>query len=737
MHNQIGHVNLYINLGVVLLVLLLSTGRVVFIVSRGPAETTDPPESHASASAEQALSIGSPACRSFYDHVCLAETAAWRTNGDMDHSFSLVDQRNEVIVTQAITTLPFYWHCLAHASEYTTAARIPPVPTNVSIDDAIVDSLRRGLPFPVTVTIERAIHLPVYVIDLNVNEDLYYYARLQGIDDQSANNDDGDVLAMVRAMYETSQALRDSLERADSVSTMAEYIQSYSTLREAPLSNRWKAILETLFDPYFDGKEPQVDVWPTRVLVHTNYHERFYDELLSVYFAVSAADGNDASGLRLFQRGPLRYDMLLARPLLREPGDDDDDQQALGLDDVPTLKWYRHAKDFTGGRASSSRTPMKGLLLRATLDTPLGDVTTTARGPPRNITALCQAATRLVQRWEINEAFSGELDRIDGTKHGNRTHYVQGLAKRLRHSIAGIVGESERISTTTKLGIERKLENLVFYVLHAQPGPSPPIAERDSTSDTPWMDAIDQWLCDDKRRNYALVAQDFGQTRHRQHELMQATIPYQTVNAWYNPTQNTITVPPGILRYPIYHGGITNYDLSNIGMILAHEIGHAVDNSGRYFDEYGSWIAEQPGGIWAPEDETPLHARMDCLARDYGHPCGYAAYGTETAGEDIADQMGVRGAFRALLLDNDDLIDDEDKREFFRQYARLWCAREIPAHTCKQVHEDVHALPKHRVDKTLRQLAVFSATFNCTRTPPPLPLLTSETMVNPNRCVIY
>lgn len=192
----------------------------------------------------------------------------------------------------------------------------------------------------------------------------------------------------------------------------------------------------------------------------------------------------------------------------------------------------------------------------------------------------------------------------------------------------------------------------------------------------------------------------------------------------YDPTLNAFVIPPGILQPPIYEGtGARN--AAKIGTVIGHEIGHSIDNQGRYFDEFGSWL---PDGWWSADDEREFGRRTDCLAKDYGHPCGYEAYGEHTLGEDMADQTGVRAAHAALKAWRGVDFTALDEEEFFRDYARVWCARRTNAKRCDRVYNDVHALPKHRVNKTLRQLKEFSRAFFCR---------SADRMVNAQRCLVY
>ena len=65
----------------------------------------------------------------------------------------------------------------------------------------------------------------------------------------------------------------------------------------------------------------------------------------------------------------------------------------------------------------------------------------------------------------------------------------------------------------------------------------------------------------------------------------------------YDPVSNSITIPAGILQAPLYEASATyEENLGGIGFVIAHEISHAFDSVGAYFDESGNinkWWTEQ------------------------------------------------------------------------------------------------------------------------------------------------
>ena len=350
----------------------------------------------------------------------------------------------------------------------------------------------------------------------------------------------------------------------------------------------------------------------------------------------------------------------------------------------------------------------------------------------------CKILTKKIMLQQVNTQFYKLITErqaiINNQTSYEKNSYLVTISKHIRDSIRNIIANSEWMSVETRLAAYKKLNNIEFYILF----PPETVSEYELLLNTveTWEEGMDTWLLirfeEDLR---VLKENNFLLQRGQLNEKMYREVPYDIVNAWYDPTQNTITIPPGITQWPVYHGGVKRYDLSSIGAVLGHELGHSIDNQGRYFDENGSWLYH---GWWSEKDEDEFNKRIDCLANDYGHPCHSDQYGYHTMGEDMADQMGVRASLNVFLKET--TKNDEYLRDFFIHYARIWCARNTENEQCNQVAQDVHALAKHRVDKTLRQLHQFSDIFQCKLVDNKNKTTTTtdkQGMINSKRCIVY
>ena len=120
-----------------------------------------------------------------------------------------------------------------------------------------------------------------------------------------------------------------------------------------------------------------------------------------------------------------------------------------------------------------------------------------------------------------------------------------------------------------------------------------------------------------------------------------------TVNAYYNPPQNNINFPAGILQPPFYSNAMDPaVNFGGIGVVIGHEMTHGFDDQGSKYDLHGNvrtWFT--------PEDLTKFQAKTGCVADEYSGfkvAEGQNLNGKLTLGENTADNGGLRIAFQAL-----------------------------------------------------------------------------------------
>jgi len=279
---------------------------------------------------------------------------------------------------------------------------------------------------------------------------------------------------------------------------------------------------------------------------------------------------------------------------------------------------------------------------------------------------------------------------------------VKTVVENVRDAYVDMIADTSWLSQETKEQIVEKLRSIVVRVVHPNYFETETFADRLT---------IDCYL-----RNLNIIRKYFA-TRNFElwtkgkpnRDLIQRFgTPITTVNAFYAPGTNTITIFGGILREPIFSNTFSDDDLySGIGMIAAHELSHAIDVFGRLFDKDGNFCIKEP---WKSNELEEFMNRTRRLMEEYKAPfgCINEQYGLVTIGEDSSDLNGIRAALLAFQKNG-----GTDLKRFFGIFAQLWAATYSDDINCDRVHNDVHALPNFRVDITLRQLWEFRETYNC------------------------
>ncbi len=199
-----------------------------------------------------------------------------------------------------------------------------------------------------------------------------------------------------------------------------------------------------------------------------------------------------------------------------------------------------------------------------------------------------------------------------------------------------------------------------------------------------------------------------------------------TVNAWYNPDRNVITIPAGILQPPFFEERYDNVSVyATIGMVVAHELSHALDPHGSLFDKDGVMR-----DTWSEQARATYREKALCIVHEYGSPegCNNAHYGEQTLCEDTADIVGVRLTYEALLEQGP--LSKKDKQDFHVAFSQMWCASYEPGVLCDTANNDVHAIASMRVRKTLAHIPYFAWDYDC---PVGSPMHRTAT----ERCAIY
>ncbi|QNL49858.1 M13 family metallopeptidase [Olivibacter sp. SDN3] len=186
-----------------------------------------------------------------------------------------------------------------------------------------------------------------------------------------------------------------------------------------------------------------------------------------------------------------------------------------------------------------------------------------------------------------------------------------------------------------------------------------------------------------------------------------------TVNAYYNPVNNEIAFPAGILQFPFFDfsaDDAVNY--GGIGAVIGHEVTHGFDDQGRQYAADGNlrdW--------WTKEDADNFKERADQVVEQYN---AYTVLdtlhvkGRLTLGENLADLGGLAMAYAAFKKtpqgQSDEKIDGltPDQR-FFLSWAQVWRMNVTPETAAQLITVDPHAPAEAR---TIGPLVNMDAWYN-------------------------
>jgi putative endopeptidase len=192
----------------------------------------------------------------------------------------------------------------------------------------------------------------------------------------------------------------------------------------------------------------------------------------------------------------------------------------------------------------------------------------------------------------------------------------------------------------------------------------------------------------------------------------------ETVNAYFNPLQNEIVFPAGILQPPFFD--LTQDDAVNygaIGVVIGHEITHGYDDQGRKFDADGNL-----NDWWTEADAKAFDERAQHVINEYNHfealP-GQHVNGKLTLGENLADLGGICIAYEALQRD---LAKHPEKRRkidgftpeqrFFISFAQIWRTNIRDAEAQRLLTVDPHSPGQFRAYGPLLNVPAFYDAFH-------------------------
>ncbi|MDR3510656.1 MAG: M13-type metalloendopeptidase [Caulobacteraceae bacterium] len=281
---------------------------------------------------------------------------------------------------------------------------------------------------------------------------------------------------------------------------------------------------------------------------------------------------------------------------------------------------------------------------------------------------------------------------------------MDALVGNLRTALGGRIERVSWMSPETKAKALEKLSKLTVKIGY-------PVKWRDYSR----LTMTDADLYGDAERSLAFEWDRQVRRLNEPVDKLEWGMTPQTVNAYYNPTNNEIVFPAAILQPPFFDASADpaiNY--GGIGGVIGHEMTHGFDDQGRKADGDGR-LADW----WTAEDASKFEAQAQRLGAQYSQfeaAPGVHVKGELTMGENIADLGGLLlalDAYHASLHGEPAPVIGGltgDQRVFLG-WAQVWREKIREDAAKQQAVSDPHSPAHFRVNGPVRNIDAWYAAF--------------------------
>ncbi len=189
-----------------------------------------------------------------------------------------------------------------------------------------------------------------------------------------------------------------------------------------------------------------------------------------------------------------------------------------------------------------------------------------------------------------------------------------------------------------------------------------------------------------------------------------------TINAYYNPANNEIAFPAGILQFPFFDPNADDaVNYGGIAAVIGHELTHGFDDEGRQYAADGNlkdW--------WTADDAKKFTERADKVVAQYaGFVVNDSLHinGNLTLGENLADLGGLNIAYEAFKKTDEGKSNKKidgftaDQR-FFLSWAQVWRSNILPDYAAQLILVDPHSPGMYRCNGPVSNIDAWYKAFD-------------------------
>jgi predicted metalloendopeptidase len=266
----------------------------------------------------------------------------------------------------------------------------------------------------------------------------------------------------------------------------------------------------------------------------------------------------------------------------------------------------------------------------------------------------------------------------------------------IREGYRVLITNADWLSQSTRNGLLKKLDNIVYVTGSNVERTDPSVYKNLKGND------YFEFCLSYKAIQADIALGRFGQPGDR----TRVGMPMQQFNACYDPSLNNITITVAIMNKPFFDLTQDYYtNLGGLGMVIAHEMGHAFDSNCILFNQNGiydpSWIASE-------DMDTLLARNEDAKAYFENNFTVFGVYhvdGELTLGENYAD-LGAMECITSLARTQ------ADREKLFTNFAKIWCEKRADSALLNQLEYDVHSPAVIRVNAMLSTIDAFYETYD-------------------------